>query len=368
MKKLGFGLMRLPLLMEGDPQSIDTDQVTKMADYYMSKGFNYFDTAYPYHQGASEKTVRKTVVERYPRESFFLADKMPVWLVKSQEDHRRFFDEQLTRCGVEYFDYYLLHNLGEANYAASLKHGSFDFIKDVKARGLAKNIGFSFHDKASLLDAILKEHPEMEFVQLQLNYIDWENESIESRKCYEVAVKHNKPVIVMEPVKGGSLAEVPPEVEELFRGVHPDMSAASWAIRFAASHGNVFMVLSGMGDLRQMADNISFMEDFQPLDKKEMAVIDEAREMLARSNAIPCTACRYCVDDCPKHIPIPQYFSLYNNQQTFGFLPPHAAYYTNLAEKYGKASDCIACKKCEQHCPQHIAISGLMEKVAGVFE
>lgn len=368
-KKLGFGLMRLPLLQEDDPTSIDMPQFEKMVDQYLAQGFTYFDTAYPYHEEKSEEATRKALVERHPRESFLLADKMPVWLVNEPEDYDRIFAQQLTRCAVEYFDFYLLHCLGDVNYTNSIKHGGFAFMERLKAEGKAKHIGFSFHDTADVLEQILTEHPEMEFVQLQINYLDWENNSIQARKCYEVATRHGKPVIIMEPVKGGSLANIPAAAEQLFREKRPDMSMASWAIRFAASLENVLVVLSGMSNLAQMEDSLSFMGDaFQPVTAEEQAIIDKAAAIIAKSIAIPCTACRYCVDGCPQSIPIPDYFSLFNDQHQFGHFGNHDNYYMNLAKTHGKASDCIACGQCEEHCPQHIEIIEKLKEVASVFE
>lgn len=367
MSKLGFGLMRLPITEEGNPKSIDLELINKMVDCYLDKGFTYFDTAYPYHQGMSEIAARRAIVERHPREAFTLADKMPTFFVTSNADYQKFFDEQLERCGVDYFDYYLLHNLGIKFYADTLKHGGFEFMQKVKAESKAKHIGFSFHDKAELLDRILTDHPEMEFVQLQINYMDWDNESIESRKCYEVATKHGKPVIVMEPVKGGSLAHVPEEVDKLFKAYHPGMSAVSWAIRFAASLENVFMVLSGMSTFEQVVDNTSYMRDMTPLNNAEKDIIEKATAIIKSSVAIPCTACQYCVDGCPQKIPIPKYFSLFNDQKRFGLVPGHTVYYMNLSQDFGKASDCIGCKQCEEHCPQHIAIVEQLKEVAKVF-
>ena len=358
--------MRLPVTEEADPQSINQELLNRMVDYFLEKGFTYFDTAYPYHQGSSEVAAKKALVERYPRESFILADKMPTFFVTCTADYQKFFNEQLERCGVDYFDYYLLHNLGVKSYADTLEHGGFEFMQKVKAEGKAKHIGFSFHDKADLLDKILTDHPEMEFVQLQINYADWDNEGIQSHKCYEVAVKHNKPVIVMEPIKGGSLTNVPEDVDKLFKAQHPDMSAASWAVRFAASLENVFMVLSGMSMLEQVVDNTSYMQNMVPLSDTEKDVIKKATKMIRGSVAVPCTACQYCVDGCPKRIPIPKYFSLYNDQAQFGMLPA-AVYYSNLIQDFGKASDCIGCKQCEEHCPQHIAIVEQLKKVAEVF-
>jgi predicted aldo/keto reductase-like oxidoreductase len=368
MKKLGFGLMRLPLADAVDYKSVDFEAAAKMVDYFLEQGFSYFDTAYVYHMGNSEAAVKKTLARRHKRDSFLLADKMPTWLIHAPADFQRYFDEQLERCGVEYFDYYLLHNLGEKMYAEMEKQGGFEFLRKLKAEGRARNIGFSFHDKADVLDRILNDYPEVDFVQLQINYIDWDSVTIESGKCYETAVKHGKPVIVMEPVKGGALAKVPPEAEALFKARAPEKSAASWALRYAASLEAVCVVLSGMSAFDQLADNIAVMRDFTPLDGEDCRVIAGAKRVIESSIAVPCTACNYCVEGCPQNIPIPKYFALYNDQKRFGLTPNHAAYYMNLAQNHGKASACIACKQCEEHCPQHIAISGRMKEAAKVFD
>ncbi|NLD58078.1 MAG: aldo/keto reductase [Clostridiales bacterium] len=368
MKKLGFGMMRLPLTDPDDLKSIDQPEVNRMVDAFLEAGFNYFDTAYPYHQGTSEIAVGEALSKRHPRESFVLADKMPTFLVKAPADYPRIFEEQLERCKVSYFDCYLLHSLGAKTYEETLRYGGFPFVNRLKEEGRVRRVGFSFHDKPELLERILTEHPEMEFVQLQINYADWENESIAARRCYEVALRHHKPVIVMEPVKGGSLARVPEWAEPLFEARRPGKSAASWAIRYAASLDGAFMVLSGMSTMEQLMDNIDTMRSLEPLAMDEREIVAKIARFLEEGIAVPCTACEYCVDMCPQRIPIPRYFSLYNNQSQFRLVPSHLTYYNNLAVDHGKASDCIACGQCESNCPQHIRIIDCLRDVAHVFE
>lgn len=307
-------------------------------------------------------------MNRHARESFLLATKMPTMILKEQGDLQKIFDHQLEKCGVEYFDYYLMHCLNQENYNLTEKFDGFGFGVRMKEEGKIKKLGFSFHDKPELLERILKEHPETEFVQLQLNYIDWEDANIQAHACYDICMAHNKPVIVMEPVKGGILAKVPHQAETIFREYAPDSSAASWAVRYAASLPGVFMVLSGMSDYSQLMDNTSYMKDFRPLKGEELQVIEKVTDMINASIAIPCTGCKYCVEGCPQNIPISEYFRLYNTFCQFGEQSNSRFYYGNFKAGYGTASDCIACGQCEEQCPQQLPIIEYMKKVSGTFD
>ena len=370
-KKLGFGLMRLPLLDANDGGSIDIEQTKKMVDLFIERGFTYFDTAWMYCDFKSESATKEVLVDRYPRDKYTLATKLHAGFIKTKEDRDKIFNEQLRKTGVEYFDYYLLHDIGTHHYGIYEKLDCFTWLKDKKEKGLVKNIGFSFHDNAELLDKILTAHPEIEFVQLQINYLDWDSEGVQSRKCYEVATKHNKPVIVMEPVKGGTLAKVPSSVEDIFKDYNKKASIPSWAIRFAASLDNVMMVLSGMSNMEQILDNTEYMMNFEKLNDKEGELISQAVDLINSNITVACTGCSYCTDGCPMNIAIPKYFSLYNaDKQEIKEKDwtPQGEYYKNLTKTFGKASDCVECGQCEGVCPQHLHIIDRLKDVAEYFE
>ncbi len=361
-KKLGFGLMRLP--RKG--LFIDVEETKKMVDLFMDAGFTYYDTAFIYP--GSEEAAKKALVDRYPRESYTLATKLYAAIAPTRKNAEAEFFTSLKRTGAEYFDFYLLHTLMHSNYKKYEKFDLWDFVRKQKEAGTIKHYGFSFHDGPELLDKLLIEHPDAEFVQLQINYADWENPSVTSRANYEVARKHGKSIVVMEPVKGGALANPPKEVQELFKGYDPDASFASWAIRFAASLEGILTVLSGMSNTAQMENNLSYMRDFKPLNDEEYAIIRKAQEIMGRSNLIPCTSCGYCKSGCPKNIPIPDCFAAMNKRLSDGRLEESQADYDTAVTNGGKASDCIKCKKCEAACPQHIPITEHLEKCREAFE
>ncbi|MDO5541303.1 MAG: aldo/keto reductase [Eubacteriales bacterium] len=364
-KKLGFGLMRLPLLDDTDAASIDIETTKKMVDAFIERGFTYFDTAWMYCGFKSENAVKEVLTDRYPRDSYTLATKLHAGFIKTEEDCDKVFEEQRKKTGAEFFDYYLLHDMRQEHYKIYNELDCFNWIAKKKEQGLVRHIGFSFHDSAQFLDKVLTEHPEMEFVQLQLNYLDWESEAVQSRKCYEVAVKHGKPVIVMEPVKGGTLAQVPENVEQLFKNYHPDMSVPSWAIRFAASLDNVKIVLSGMSNMQQLEDNTGYMSELVPLNAREQELVRSAGDMINGNITIPCTGCSYCTDGCPMNIAIPKYFALYNeDRQEDKEQISKAEDYDRITADFGKAGDCVECGQCEDVCPQHLPVIKYLKDVA----
>jgi predicted aldo/keto reductase-like oxidoreductase len=362
--KLGFGFMRLPMI----GKDIDIEQTKEMVDLFMSKRFSYFDSSWAYNGGKSEEAMKTAIVDRYPRESFQIATKCPVWFVQTEEEAKNMFWTSLKRTGAGYIDFYLLHNLGDSRTKIFDDFGMWDYARELKEKGLVRHIGFSIHDKADALDKILTEHPEMEFVQFQLNYADWESPTIQARKCYEVALKHHKPIVVMEPVKGGNLANPTESIRKIFEDANPNVSLASWAIRYAASLDNIITVLSGMSTIDQARDNVSYMEKFQPLNQDELAVIERASKAISEIPSIPCTACEYCVEGCPQNIPIPNIFAAYNRKLIYQDLASAKGNYVFATRTSGKASDCVACGGCEQVCPQHIEIIENMNTIAQELE
>lgn len=362
--KLGFGMMRLPKRKDG---TIDVGTTAQMVDEFLAAGGRYVDTAFVYE--GSEDAVRQALVERHPRDSYYLATKLNAgeWTAKDEAAAKAEFEQSLERTGAGYFDFYLLHALSSDNVGLYDSYGIWEYVRDLKARGLVRHMGFSFHDGPELLDRLLTEHPEAEFVQLQLNYADWEDPVVQSRANYEVAVAHDVPVMVMEPVKGGTLAALPPAVAEIFRSADATASPAQWAIRFVASLPNVMMVLSGMSTPEQMADNLSFMRDFRPLSKEESATVDEVRRAFDAIDRIACTSCHYCTGGCPVHMHIPDIFRTMNEYKLFGNLKRSRKDYMRRAGDT-LASECIQCGQCEQACPQHLPIVSLLEEAAATLE
>ena len=362
-KNFGFGCMRLP--MNGD--QVDIAETTRMVDEFLAQGFNYFDTAHGYIGGKSELALKECLTSRYPREAYSLTDKLTDSYFKTEADIRPFFESQLEACGVDYFDFYLMHAQNADNFKKFKACRAYETAFALKAEGRIRHVGLSFHDRAEVLDQILTEYPQIEVVQIQFNYLDYDDIAVQSRKCYEVCRKHGKPVLVMEPVKGGSLVNLPEEAKKVLDDLHGG-SPASYAIRFAAGFPGMMMVLSGMSDLEQMKDSLSYMRDFKPLNETELAAVNKVQEIFHKMNMIPCTACRYCVEGCPKQISIPDLFAIMNIKQLHHDWNADY-YYEEVHTAPGRrASDCLKCGKCEKICPQHLPIRKLLEEVAKEFD
>ena len=353
-KNFGFGCMRLPMIGE----DIDQQALCAMIDQFIAAGFNYFDTARPYHWKLSEKALKTCLADRYDRSAFLLANKLSPNFFEKEEEIRPLVEDQLAACGVEYFDFYLMHAMSAERHQKYLDTHAYDIAQQLKAEGKLRHVGMSFHDSAEVLDKILTDRPELEFVQLQFNYVDYDDPSVQSRLCYEVCRKHGKPVMVMEPVKGGTLVNLPEEAKALL----PNGSPASYAIRFAAGFEGIVMVLSGMSNMEQMEDNLSYMTDFQPLSAEEHEIIDKVRTLYQAQHKIPCTGCRYCVDGCPAGIPIPEIFALQNAK--LGNEEYDAAAYGNFSANF---TDCVDCGQCEASCPQNLHIRDLLKEVHKSF-
>ncbi len=362
-KNFGFGFMRLPMKNE----EVDIAETSRMVDAFLDAGFNYFDTAHGYLQGKSEIALKSCLTGRYPRDSYILTDKLTADFFKTEADIRPFFESQLLACGVDYFDFYLMHAQGAGNYSHFKECHAYETAFDLKAKGKIRHVGISFHDRPEVLEQILNDYPSIEVVQIQFNYADYDDPAIQSRECYEVCVKYNKPVIVMEPVKGGNLANLSEDASEVLAQLHGG-SPASYALRFAAGFPGIMMVLSGMSSMGQMQDNISFMRDFKPLNETELAAVKKVQEIFRSKHLIPCTSCRYCTDGCPRHISIPDLFAIMNTKQLYHDWNADYYYDTVHTAPGRKASDCIKCGKCENSCPQHLPIRKLLENVAKEFE
>ena len=362
-KKFGFGCMRLPM-KDGE---VDVTELNRMVDTFLENGFNYFDTAHGYVGGKSETALRECLTSRYSRDQYILTDKLTNFFFKSREDIRPFFESQLEACGVDYFDFYLMHAQNAENFAFFKQCRAYETALELKTEGKIKHFGISFHDTADVLEQILTEYPQIEVVQIQFNYIDYDDLAVQSRKCYEVCEKFGKPAIVMEPVKGGNLANLPEDAKAVLDELHGG-SPASYAIRFAAGFDQIMMVISGMSDIAQMEDNISAMKEFKPLSETELTAVNKVREIFNSKNMIPCTSCRYCTAGCPKQILIPDLFACLNAKKVFNNWNTDYYYNNVYTTRNGKASDCIKCGKCEHACPQHLQIRELLADVAAEFD
>ena len=371
MKKMGFGLMRLPQTDKDKPETINQEQVNKMIELFLEKGYTYFDTAYPYHNGKSEIAL-KEALKNHHRESYIVADKLPIFAITKEEEVEPIFKEQLERCGVEYFDYYLLHNISPFSEAGYIDVDSYKFLKQQKDAGKIKKLGFSSHGDAKYIEKYLQKYPDMDFIQLQINYLDWESQTIESKKCYEVAKKHDLEVIVMEPLKGEFLANIPEDANDLIKKFNPTLTPVELALRFVANLDNVFMVLCGVSSYKQMEENIEIFENMQPLSKEELDLIKQVSELINSKITVPCTKCNYCINECPVNINIPYVFDLYNSEKLLnedGFTTYQVTYINYMKnKKNGPASACIDCGKCVEKCPQQINIPQVMKDVVESLE
>ncbi|MCI7428644.1 MAG: aldo/keto reductase [Methanobrevibacter sp.] len=367
--KFGFGCMRLPTTDDNDPTSVNQELFTQMVDLYMEKGFNFFDTSYAYHDGTSETAIRKALVERYPRESFEICDKMPTWLLTNEKDNDKFVNEMLERLGITYFDVFLVHNINTPWLKNAINANTFEYVKKMKEDGIARKIGFSFHEKADLLKEFLEEYGDMfDVVLLELNYLDWEDSSIEAHKCYDLCVEYGLDVYVMEPLKGGVIVNPPEDIKNDFKEFNPDKSIASLAIRFCASLDNVKIVLSGMNKMEDLIDNCDTYENFKPIDKTEEEFLEKMAQKLASKLAVACSECGYCVDSCPEMIPIPEYLSLYNTSKNQPESNIYKLYFEKIADEKVAASECTFCGSCIDYCTQQIDIPSVLEEAIEHFE
>ncbi|MDO5860069.1 aldo/keto reductase [Methanobrevibacter sp.] len=367
--KFGFGCMRLPQTDANNPTKIDQELFNEMVDIYMEKGFNYFDTSYAYHGGASETAIRKAVVERYPRESYQICDKMPTWALTSEKDNDKYVNEMLERLGIDYFDVFFIHNINVPWLKLAEKCNTFEYVKKMKENRIAKKIGFSFHDNSELLKKVLDKYGDfLDIVQLELNYLDWEDPSIEAHKCYDLCVEHGLDVYVMEPLKGGVIVNPSDEIKSEFNSFNPDKSIASFAIRFCASLEHVKIILSGMSKMSDLEDNIDTYENFEVLSDEESRFLEKMALKLRESVAVPCSECGYCIKACPEEIPIPEYFNLYNTSKNQPESDIYRLYYDKLGDEKVPADECTYCETCLEHCTQKINIPEELEKVCEHFE